>query len=91
MNSLDIAVIGHDAAEFLLAPQEGQFGIGIPSGVDFIIHSTMADIKRQLKPFCEFLEVDGAWLVQGISGRLDLLKEESMVGQVVCVVVREVG
>ena len=29
---------------------------------------------------CEFLEVDGAWLVQGISNQLGLLNKESMVG-----------
>ena len=43
-----ITVTGHDAAKFLL-PQ-GQFGIGIPSGLDFMIHSTMTNIERQLKP-----------------------------------------
>jgi hypothetical protein len=46
--ALAITVLGFDAAEFLL-PQ-GQFGIGIPSGLDFIIHSTMADLERHLNP-----------------------------------------
>ena len=41
---------------------------------------------------CEFLEIAGApWLVQGISGGLDLLKEELIMGQFICVVVQEVG
>ena len=57
---------------------------------------SMMNTGRQLcliptKRTCEFLEVDGAWLVQGISGRLGLRKEEPMVGQFVCVLVREVG
>jgi hypothetical protein len=30
-----------------LLPQ-GQFGVGIPSGVDFIMHTTMADLERHL-------------------------------------------
>ena len=29
---------------------------------------------------CQFLEVGGAWLLQGISGRLGFLKEELMLG-----------
>jgi hypothetical protein len=41
-------VLGADAAEHLL--EQGQFGIGIPSGLDFIIHSTMADVQRHLDP-----------------------------------------
>ena len=32
------------------------------------------------RAICQFSKVGGAWLVQGISGRLGLLKEESMVG-----------
>jgi hypothetical protein len=44
--ALAITMLGFDAAEFLL-PQ-GQFGIGIPSGLDYIIHTTMADIERYL-------------------------------------------
>jgi hypothetical protein len=44
--ALAITMLGTDAAKFLL-PQ-GQFGIGIPSGSDFIMHSTMADPERHL-------------------------------------------
>ncbi len=44
--ALAITVLGFDAAEFLL-PQ-GQFGIGVPSGLDCITHSTMADLERHL-------------------------------------------
>jgi hypothetical protein len=43
---LAITVLSGDAAQFLL-PQ-GQQGIGIPSGLDFVIHSTMADLEQHL-------------------------------------------
>jgi hypothetical protein len=43
-----ITVLGADAAEHPL--KQGQLGIGIPSGLDFVIHSTMADVERHLNP-----------------------------------------
>jgi hypothetical protein len=46
--ALAITVLGYDPAEFLL-PQ-GQFGTGIPSGLDLITHSTMADLEQHLNP-----------------------------------------
>jgi hypothetical protein len=48
-------VLGADSAKHLL--KQGQFGIGIPSGLDLIIHSTMADVERHLNPTMLLLDI----------------------------------
>jgi hypothetical protein len=47
--ALAITVLSGDAAQFLLLPQ-GQLVIVIPSGLDLVIHSTMADLEQHLCP-----------------------------------------